>query len=62
MQRDLSRAALEGHLARLKLKRLADSLDTILDEAQRAGMSPMETLAHALGDIHLEGVTLLACG
>ncbi len=49
MQRDLSRAALEGHLARLKLKRLADSLDTILDEAQRAGMSPMETLAHALG-------------
>ncbi|MCR5170923.1 MAG: IS21-like element helper ATPase IstB [Desulfovibrio sp.] len=49
MQRDLSKAALAKHLARLKLKRIADSLDTILDEAQRASMSPMETLAHALG-------------
>ena len=48
MQCDLSKAALMEHLARLKLKRLADNLDTILEEAQRASMSPMEMLAYAL--------------
>lgn len=48
MQRDLSKAALMEHLNRLKLKRIADHLDALLDDAQRASMSPMETLAHAL--------------
>lgn len=48
MQCDLSKATLLEHLARLKLKRIADNLDPILDEAQKASMTPLETLAYAM--------------
>jgi DNA replication protein DnaC len=45
---DLSKTALEAALKRLKLSHLAMQLDTVLEDAKKAKLSPTELLSYAL--------------